>query len=467
MKEFMDKDFLLETETAKRLFHDHAENMPIYDYHNHLSAQEIYEDKHYDNITQIWLGGDHYKWRAMRANGIDESLITGHGADRDKFNAWAQTVPYAFGNPLYHWTHLELQRYFDIDDTLSPKTADKIWEACNAKLAQPEYGARGLLKKMNAKALGTTDDPSDDLKYHKLLQDEGYDMTVRPTFRPDRALDLTKPDFAEYIQKLADSAGITIEDYDDLKKALVNRMDHFDAAGCRMSDHSLDDRIFEEADEAEAAEFFAAALTGEPLTQHEQCQYRGNLLRWLAEQYHDRRWGMQLHIGPLRNNSERMFELVGADTGFDSMDDFNYARQLAQLLSAADKQGKLPKTVLYCMNPKDTEMLATMTGNFQDGSIPGKVQLGTAWWMCDHQTGMERQMNALSDVGLLSRFVGMVTDSRSFLSFPRHEYFRRILCNFIGNIVEDGKYPNDEAFLGEMTENICYNNAKEYIEGRK
>lgn len=464
MKKFMDKDFLLETETAKTLYHEYAAQMPIYDFHNHLSAKEIYEDHQYDNIAQVWLGGDHYKWRALRANGISESLITGNDSrDYEKFIAWAKTVPNTFGNPLYHWTHLELQRYFDVQEPLSEKTAEDIWNTCNAKLHTKEYSVRNLLKKMNVKVLCTTDDPTDDLHYHNAIKEENCGIEVRPTFRPENAMGIDKSTFHDYVKKLDKAAGITIKSYVDLKQALSKRIEYFDICGCCISDHSLDANLYANSNEEELNLIFLKGMNNEPLLAEEIAKFKGNLLVFLGTQYEKHNWAMQLHVGAIRNNSSRMFEKLGPDTGFDSMDDFNYAGQLSALLDAMDSIGQLPKTILYCLNPKDNEMLASMTGNFQDGKTPGKIQLGSAWWFCDHKKGMEKQMQSLSEAGLLSRFVGMVTDSRSFLSFPRHEYFRRILCNYVGTIVENGEYPCDMSFLGNMIENICYNNIVNYL----
>ena len=462
MKTFMGKNFLLDTETAKTLYHEHAARMPIIDYHNHLSPREIYEDLQYANLSQVWLGGDHYKWRALRANGVPEEGITGDAPAREKFENWAKTVPALFHNPLYHWTHLELQRYFDIEEPLSPKTMDHVWEVCNAKLNTKDFSTRSLLRKMNVEALCTTDDPKDDLFYHKALKNE-FEIKVLPTFRPENAMGVEKPGFASYLKELGETVGYEIQNIQDLTAALGARIDYFDQIGCRISDHSLGGELYAPASEEEADAILKMGLAGQPLSQEELRQYKGFLLLFLGREYHKKGWAMQLHIGALRNNSSRRFEKLGADTGFDSMDDFSYAPQLSALLNALDREEQLPKTVLYCLNPKDYDMLASMAGNFQGPEARGKVQFGAAWWFCDHKAGMEQQLESLSHTGVLANFIGMLTDSRSFLSFPRHEYFRRILCAFIGSRVENGEYPPDMEYLGHMVENICYYNAKEYF----
>ena len=464
MKKFMDKDFLLETETAKVLYHDHAAKMPICDFHNHLNVQEIYEDKVFNDIGEIWLGGDHYKWRALRTNGIQEEYVTGKEVSfQEKFSKWAETIPYTFGNPLYHWTHLELQRYFGIEEPLSPKTEKEIYEKCNQMLNTKEFSVRNLLRMMNITVLCSTDDPADDLRYHKALKEDGFEIQVLPTFRPDKALGIDKADFAEYIAKLSEVVGYEIYSIETLKKALEERINYFAEVGCRVSDHGLDENLYIKASEEEVDAIFKKALAGEKLTAEEIKKFKGNVLVFLGSHYHKRNWTMQLHIGAVRNNSTRMFEKLGPDAGFDSIDDICYAKELSALLNAMDYNAELPKTILYCLNAKDNEMLASMAGNFQDGSCKGKVQFGAAWWFLDQKRGMEAQLDVLSQIGLLSAFVGMLTDSRSFLSFPRHEYFRRILCNYIGNLVENGEYPADMEFLGQMVENICYNNAMEYF----
>lgn len=465
MKPFIHDDFLLLTDTARELFSSHARNLPVIDFHNHLNPQEIYEDKCYDNIAQVWLDGDHYKWRAMRANGIPEQLITGDGQPFEKFLAWADTVQNCIGNPLYHWTHLELKRYFDVDTPLSPATAKDIWDICNQKLQSPEYSIRHLLKMQNVEILCTTDDPVDDLSWHKKLAMEQSDLQVLPTFRPGNALDIEKENFPSYAASLGAAAQTDVSTLSGLIDALKKRLDYFISAGCRVTDHSLECSFYLPASSETVNALYCKRLAGTVLSSEESAMYRGFVLTELGREYARKGLAMQLHIGALRNNSSRMFVKLGADTGFDSLNDFNYATQLSALLDAMDCTDELPKTILYYLNPKDADMLAAMAGNYQgnkDG-IKGKVQLGSAWWFCDHKHGMEQQMEALSDVGLISHFIGMLTDSRSFLSFPRHEYFRRILCNKIGNWVENGEYPKDMDYLGALTENICYYNAKNYF----
>lgn len=465
MTPFIHDNFILKTETAQKLYHEHAAGMPVIDFHNHLNPQEIYEDRCYDNLAEVWLGGDHYKWRAMRANGVPEELVTGNGDPYEKFLAWADTVQNCIGNPLYHWTHMELKRYFGIDTPLSRESAPEIWEKCNALLRTPEYSIRNLLKMQNVAVLCTTDDPIDSLTWHKKLAKDKFEIRVLPTFRPGRALDIEKPDFAAYMELLGNRTGTAVTSFDEMVSALAGCLDYFIEAGCRVTDHSLETDFFVPASHDEVCAIFARRLGGEALAPEETAKYRGYLLTELGRIYARKGLAMQLHIGAIRNNSKRMFEKLGADTGLDSLNDFNYAPQLAALLNAMDLTGELPKTVLYYLNPKDAAMLAAMAGNFQsnEDGIRGKVQLGSAWWFCDHKRGMENQMNALADVGLISTFIGMLTDSRSFLSFPRHEYFRRILCNLVGTWVEDGEYPADMEYLGQMIENVCCRNAEKYF----
>lgn len=463
MKKFMDEDFLLETESAKVLYHKYAKNMPIIDFHNHLSPKEIYENENFENISKAWLGGDHYKWRLMRAFGIEEEYITGNGSDEDKFEKWSETVPYTLGNPLYHWTHLELQRYFNIEETLSPKSKDSIYKKTNDKLQKEDFKVRNLLVKMKVKGMGTTDDPIDDLKYHKLLRDENFEIDTRPTFRPEKIVSIEKNGFLEYLNKLSEVVGYEIDSLDDLEKAVTDRVEYFDSVGCKASDNSLDDKIYLETTKEEVEIILKKRINNEEITEDERTAYKGYFLEYLGREYAKHDWVMQLHVGALRNNSQRMFEKLGADHGFDSMDDFNYAKQLSGLLNALDYTNELPKTVLYCMNGKDYGMLASLAGDFQDSSHRGKIQFGSAWWFLDTKRGMEEQIETLASMGLLSTFIGMLTDSRSFLSFPRHEYFRRILCNIVGKLVNNGEYPNDIEFVGQIIQDICYNNAKEYF----
>lgn len=465
MKSIIQDNFLLQTETARELYHDHACNLPIIDFHNHLNPKEIYEDRCYDNLAEVWLGGDHYKWRAMRAYGVFESLITGDGKPYEKFLAWAETVQNCFGNPLYHWTHLELKRYFNIDKTLSAATAEEIWNECNEKLRSREYSIRNLLRMQKVEVLCTTDDPIDDLEYHKKLKEEGFEIQVLPTFRPDKALAIEKDTFTEYLLQLGNKTSKKLLTVQDILDALKQRLLYFLKAGCRVTDHSLESHFYQPASEETVNAILQKGLSGTSLSAEECAMYRGYLLSALGREYAKHNLVMQLHIGALRNNSTRLVQKLGPDTGFDSLNDFQYAPSLSALLNSMDTSNELPKTVLYYLNPKDADTLSAMAGNFQsnDAGIKGKIQLGSAWWFCDHKAGMERQMEALSDVGLLSTFIGMLTDSRSFLSFPRHEYFRRILCNKAGVLVENGEYPKDMDYLGRMIENISYGNAKGYF----
>ncbi|MDK2808387.1 MAG: glucuronate isomerase [Clostridiales bacterium] len=463
MQPFIHDDFLLTNHTAKKLYHEHAASMPIFDFHNHLSPKEIYENKCYETLTDVWLRGDHYKWRAMRAFGVPEDLITGSQSDPyEAFLAWADTIQHAIGNPLYHWTHLELKRYFDIDETLSKETAPKIWALCNEKLRTPAYSVQNLLLRQNVKILCTTDDPADDLFYHKKLKEEGFAILVLPTFRLERALRIEKEDYLSYLSKLSNRPLACI---DDLLTALKERLAYFIEAGCRISDHSLEDTFYVPTSYEKANEVFQKRLNGDLPTALECALFKSFVLQEQGKEYAKHNIVMQLHIGALRNNASRMYKALGADTGFDSQNDFTYAPQLSGLLNAMDQDDALPKTILYYLNPKDADMLASMAGNFQGNSlsIKGKVQLGSAWWLCDHKRGMEHQMEVLANSGLLSTFIGMLTDSRSFLSYSRHEYFRRILCNKIGTWVENGEYPSDMAFLGKMVESICYTNAVDYM----
>lgn len=462
MKKFMDENFLLNNQTAIELYHDWAEQMPIIDYHCHLNPKEIAEDKKYRNITELWLGGDHYKWRAMRSNGIDEKYITGDASDKDKFIMWADTVAHCIGNPLYHWTHLELKRYFGIDELLSPETAEEIWEKCNEKLEQ--LSARELIKTSNVRVICTTDDPADTLEYHKAIkEDESFSVKVLPTFRPDKSINIESPEFAEYMMKLGKASGIDIDKFENLKKALVSRLNFFCDMGCRISDHALQPVVYEEASDDEVNKIFAKALHKETLSATEIEKYKTRLLVFLGREYAKRGLVMQLHMGALRNNNTRMFKAVGPDAGFDSIADCVSAEALSRLLDTLDTTDELPKTILYCLNPGDNEMIATLMGCFQGSTIPGKIQFGSGWWFNDQKDGMIKQMTALANLGLLSRFVGMLTDSRSFLSYTRHEYFRRILCNLLGEWVENGEAPKDMKLLGNMVQDISYNNALRYL----
>ena len=461
MKEFLGKDFLLDSPTASELYYGYAEKMPIYDFHCHLNPQEIYEDKKYRSITEVWLGGDHYKWRLLRQFGIDEKYITGDGNDYDKFMAYAKVMPYAIGNPIYSWTHLELRRFFGITEALTPETADKIYNECNAKL---EYlTAREFIKMSNVKGICTTDDPVDTLEYHILIEDdETFDVKVRPSVRPDKAMKIEQDTFLPWIAKLSEVVGYPVDSFAMLKRALLERAYFFDAVGCVVSDHGLDTFEYLPATGEEVEAIYAKALSRQPLTKDEIEQYKGALLIALGKIYNELGWSQQYHIGALRNNSARMFAKLGPDTGYDAINDNNYAPKLSAVLSELDKTGELPKTVLYCLNPRDNETLAAMMNCFQ-GGVRGKIQYGSGWWFNDQKDGMQKQMETLMQFGLISQFVGMLTDSRSFLSYTRHEYFRRILCSKIGALLENGEYPYDIPTVGKMIEDICYNNANAYF----
>lgn len=465
MKTFMDESFFLSSKTAEALYHNYAKDMPIIDYHCHLNPREIAEDKKYKNITELWLGGDHYKWRAMRSNGVEEKYITGEAPDKDKFLKWAQTISRCIGNPLYHWTHLELKRYFSIDKVLSPATAVEIWERCNEILASGQLSARDLIKRSNVKVICTTDDPADSLEYHKAIAlDTTFNAKVFPAFRPDKAINIEKDGFAEYLAKLGKAANICIRSYEDLKTALAERIQFFHDMGCRVSDHGLDLVVYSEASNEEMEKILKKALSGQELTEIEIKKYKTQVLLFVGREYGKRNWVMQLHIGAIRNTNGRMMKLLGSDTGFDTVGDRTFAEDLAQILNALDKTGELPKTILYCLNPRDNEVLGSLIGCFQGEGIPGKLQFGSGWWFNDQKNGMIRQMTALANLGLLSGFVGMLTDSRSFTSYTRHEYFRRILCSLIGEWVENGEAPGDMQLLGSMVQDICYNNAVEYFQ---
>jgi len=465
MKNFMDHDFLLETKTAKTLYHEYAAQMPIFDYHCHLPPQQIADDIHFKNITQAWLYGDHYKWRAMRTNGIDEKFCTGNASDWEKFEKWAQTVPYTLRNPLYHWTHLELQRYFDVNELLNPDTAKAIYEKNSERLNSPAFSTRNIMRKMNVKAVCTTDDPTDTLEHHQKIKDDNFEIKVLPTWRPDKGM-VTEDIKAlnTWIDKLAEIADVDVKDFDSYIKAIQKRHDFFHEIGCRISDHGIETAYAEDYTTEEIHTIFNKIRSGKNPSCDDQLKFKSAMLMEFALMDHAKGWTQQLHLGALRNNSSRMLRTLGPDTGFDSILDIEIAKPLAKFLDRLDTDNQLPKTILYNLNPRDNELIATMVGNFQDGSVPGKIQFGSGWWFLDQKDGMERQVEALSNLGLLSRFVGMLTDSRSFLSYPRHEYFRRILCNILGNDVENGLLPNDMRLLGEMVENICFNNAKEYFE---
>lgn len=461
----MDENFLLNNKVAVELYHNYAKNMPIYDYHCHLNPEEIRNNKRYRNITEVWLGGDHYKWRAMRSNGIEEKYITGDASDYEKFTAWAKTLSQCVGNPLYHWTHLELQRYFGIYDTLNEVTAEDIWNRCNELLNQEDFTAKELIKRSNVKVVCTTDDPLDNLEHHiQLKEDKGFDVKVLPTFRPDKAINVEREEFLKWFEGLVSITNMDIVDYNTYLRALDSRIDYFHNVGCRLSDHALDKVFYAEAKLEEVEAVFKKLLAKESLASEELYKFKTYTLKHLAKKYSKYGWVMQLHIGALRNNSTKMYKILGPDTGFDSINDETVAIPLSRFLDGLDKEDNLPKTILYCLNPNDNYILGTMIGNFQGGGIPGKIQFGSGWWFNDQKEGMISQMNALANLGLLARFVGMLTDSRSFLSYPRHEYFRRILCNLIGQWVEAGEFPYDLDFLGSIIENICYRNAVNYFD---
>ena len=460
----MDKDFLLQTETAKELYHNYAAKMPIFDYHCHINPQQIADDMQFENITQIWLYGDHYKWRGMRTNGVDEKYCTGNASDWEKFEKWAETVPYTLRNPLFHWTHLELKKFFGIVKVLSPETANEIWDECNAKLQTPEYSVRGIIRMANVHTICTTDDPIDSLEHHRKIKADGFEVAVLPAWRPDKAMAVENAAaYNEYLDKLADAAGMEITSFKGLYAALDKRHKFFHENGCRLSDHGLETFIAEDYSTEEIEQIFLKVRSGADLTLSEVLKFKSCMLHEFGIMDHSRGWTQQFHFGVLRNNNTRLFNKLGADVGFDSIGDFEIGKPLAKFLNRLDVNNQLAKTVLYNINPSDNELVGTMIGNFQDGSVPGKMQFGSGWWFLDQKDGMEKQINALSNLGLLSRFVGMLTDSRSFLSYTRHEYFRRTLCNILGNDIENGEIPNDMNLVGQMVENICFNNAKEYF----
>ncbi|WP_156183228.1 glucuronate isomerase [Mesobacillus campisalis] len=461
----MDENFLLNNETAVRLYHNYAKEMPIIDYHCHLSPKEIYENKTFKNITEIWLYGDHYKWRAMRANGIEEEYITGSASDYDKFLAWARTVPMTIGNPLYNWTHLELQRFFGIDTILTEESAPEIWGKVNAQLNSEGFGARDFIKKSNVRVVCTTDDPADSLEYHLKLQEEGdFDVKVLPSFRPDKGLEINRDTFGAWVQQLQEISGQEIDTYDSFLKALESRVRFFHSVGGRVSDHAIDTMMYAETTKEEATEIFKEALDGKKVSLESEKKYKAFTLKFLGGHYSELGWAMQFHINALRNNNTRAFGLLGPDTGYDSINDDQIAKPLVRLLDSIEQESGLPKTIIYSLNAKDNDVIAAIIGSFQGGGVPGKIQFGTAWWFNDNKTGMLDQMQSLSNMGLFTRFIGMLTDSRSFLSYTRHEYFRRLVCSLIGEWVENGEVPDDDKFLGKIVQGISYENAKEYFD---
>lgn len=464
MKAFMDKDFILTTDTAKKLFHDFAEKTPVLDYHCHLDPKEIAEDRHFKNITELWLGGDHYKWRIMRSNGVEEKYITGDAPDEEKFHAFAKALPRAIGNPMYHWCHLELQRYFDIYETLSDKNWKKIYDACNEKLQRPEMSARNLIKMSNVTLVCTTDDPVDDLRYHKQIrEDESFDVQVLPAWRPDLAMCPEKEEFISYMKKLSDVSGVTVADFASLKEALVRRLDYFVENGCLITDHGLDYAEYRPVTEEKMEELVKRSLTGAKLTNEELLQFKTMMMLFLGREYATRNLAMQLHYGAKRENNELVYQSAGANAGIDCINEKGFTAEVADFLNALCRTGELPKTILYSLNPTDNAVIGTLLGCFQGDGIRGKIQQGSAWWFNDHKPGMTEQITSLASLGLLGNFVGMLTDSRSFVSYPRHEYFRRILCDYIGKLVENGEYPEDYELLGELVKDISYYNAVRYF----
>jgi len=460
---FINDNFLLENKYAEELYHNYSKNQPIIDYHNHLSPKHIAENTIFDNITQVWINGDHYKWRAMRTLGINEQFVTGSGSDKDKFMNWAKTVPYTMRNPLYHWTHLELSRYFDIYDLLNEKSAESIYEQASAKINSSAFSTQNLLTKVNAEFVCTTEDPIDTLEYHQRLAKSDFKTKVSTAFRPDKAILISVDGYNDYVDTLGQVADVDINTYTDLCTALRNRIDYFDKNGCKLCDHGLDQIYFENFTESEVNAIFKKKRENAVLNNEEALKFQSAILLFLCETYHEYGWVQQFHLGALRNNNARMHRILGPDTGWDSIGDYPQAQKLSGFLNALDSKDKLTKTIIYNLNPVDNEVMATMIGNFNDGSVKGKVQFGSGWWFLDQKDGMTKQLNALSNMGLISCFIGMLTDSRSFLSFPRHEYFRRILCNLLGDEIKRGELPNDMEWIGKMVSDISYNNAKEYF----
>ena len=464
MKKFLDDNFLLQNKIAEELYHDYAKSQPIIDYHNHLIPEQVSKNINFENITQAWLYGDHYKWRAMRVNGIDEQYITGSANDKSKFQKWAETVPYTLRNPLYHWTHLELQRYFGVSDLLSRETALSIYESTSEKLRTPDFSVRGLLTKMNVEIICTTDDPLDSLEHHQQYSKTGSSFSMLPAFRPDKAMDSDNVEaLNKYINRLEEISNTSISTLDDYLEALKGRHDYFAQNGCQISDHGLEYLYAEDYTHTEIDSIFSKIRQGQQLSALESTKFKSAMLVYFAQWDHEKGWTQQFHLGSIRNNNSRLLTSLGPDTGFDSIGDFSHARTLSKFLNRLDSENRLAKTILYNLNPADNEVFATMAGNFNDGTITGKLQFGSAWWFLDQKDGMIQQLNTLSNMGLISKFIGMLTDSRSFLSFPRHEYFRRIVCNLFAEDVMNGELPNDIPWIGQIVQDICYRNAKKYF----
>lgn len=464
MKAFMDEDFLLSTPTAKTLFHEYAEKTPILDYHCHINPKEIAEDRKFDNITQVWLGGDHYKWRFMRSCGVDEYFITGDASDKEKFFKWAEVLGKAIGNPLYHWSHLELQRYFGYHGTLNKNTAEEVWTLCNEKLAQPSMSVRNLIRQSGVTLICTTDDPVDSLEWHAAIAaDDTFDVQVLPAWRPDKAMNIEKPEYTAYLETLSSVSGVSINSFASLKEALKKRMDFFASMQCNVSDHALEYVMYAPSSDAEIESIFTSRMAGKTLTREEELKFKTAFMLFVGREYHKRDWIMQLHYGCKRDNNRLMYEKLGPDTGYDCINNYAPSAQMADFLNALIETDQLPKTIIYSLNPNDNEAIGTILGCFQDSTAVAKIQQGSAWWFNDHKIGMQNQMLSLASLGNLSGFVGMLTDSRSFLSYTRHEYFRRILCNLIGDLVENGEFPNDMDTLSEIVKDISYYNAVRYF----
>lgn len=464
MKQFMDKDFLLSTETAKKLYHEHAAVVPVLDYHCHINPAEIANNRKFDNIAQVWLGGDHYKWRQMRSNGVEERYITGDASDREKFQKWAETLEKAIGNPLYHWSHLELQRYFGYTGALNTETAEEVWNLCNAKLKEDSMSVRNIIKQSGVTLICTTDDPIDSLEWHqKIATDDTFDVQVLPAWRPDKAMNIEKVDYVSYLSKLSKVSGIKVSTFAALKEALQKRLAYFAANGCCVSDHALEYVMYAPASDEEIEAIFVKRMQGGEITRDEELKFKTAFMVFVGKEYHKLDWAMQLHYGCKRDNNTFRFNQLGPDTGYDCIDNYTPSSQMADFLNALNATDQMPRTIIYSLNPNDNAAIGTIIGCFQDAGVAGKIQQGSAWWFNDHKTGMTEQMVSLANLGLLGNFIGMLTDSRSYLSYTRHEYFRRILCELVGNWVENGEYPNDEKVLGKMIENISYYNAVNYF----